>query len=402
MNNNAIRRILIIGYIFALIFLFCGCWDYKEIEKRGYVLGIAIDKAEEANARNSVFEKMLLDAKGPIYSYTAQIPVISRSQNKPYGQSGGDPEKPRHWNLTVVSNSYFEANREYSTRTDYVPYHSHLQVIVLSKEVACCDISKLFDMFLRDPEMRRRTKLFITPGKAVDVLKVVPEIDDYSSQYLRWLTNNSTKTSRMLHRIDLGEVSKAMHENRDFALPKVVANKREIKNAGCAVFKHNKFVGWLDEIKTGYLKIVQDNAHGGVISLNLPEDGDSHIVLEIRKIKTKQRPIVKDDSVKMRINVKANLSVAELNMGNLQSLMDSAFVDQLERLAEEKIKKEIEETIEYVQDKYGADVFMFGVNINRFAPATWDRIKDDWDEEFKDMKVDVSVKVKINQIGLMK
>ena len=104
------------------------------------------------------------------------------------------------------------------------------------------------------------------------MLDLTPNKDDYSTQASYFLPNNNHKTSRMLHKTDLGKVSEAMHENRDFVLPKVISDKNNIiKNAGCAVFKDNKMVGWLDEIRTSYLKWITDYANGGTVSINLPE-----------------------------------------------------------------------------------------------------------------------------------
>lgn len=381
----------------------CGCWDSVEIEKRGYVLGVAIDVPKDKNLNSSSIEYMPTEVKGPLYTYTIQIPIIANSMNRPTGQPGSNSPKERQSNLTIVSNSFFEANREFSTQTDYAPYYPHLNSIVINESVAKEDISKLLDMFLRDSEIRRRTRIFITPDEAKKILDVTPKIDDYSSQHLYFLPNNNHKTSRMLHKTDLGKVSEAIHENRDFVLPKVISDKNNIiKNAGCAVFKDNKMVGWLDEIRTSYLKWITDYANGGTVSINLPEYEDYPVTLEIKKVKTKQRPIVNDDSVKMKITIKSTLSISELNIPNCPSAMNSELLEEIEKLAENKIKEQVEETISYVQKTYGADVFLFGVNINRFAPNTWDKIKDDWDQHFRYLDFDIDVKVSIKQFGLIK
>jgi Ger(x)C family germination protein len=393
--------------IFAIIICltsccFSGCWDYMEIQRRGYVLGVAIDKAPNEIRDSDSFEYMPLEAEGPLYAFTIQIPIISRSQNKPYGQSAGDPNTERDWNLTIVSNAFFEATREFSTILNFPPYFSHLQAIVISEKAAKDDMTKLLDMFFRDAEMRRRTKVYITPGSASHILNVIPKIDDYSSQYLRALPNNNTKTSRMLHKVDLGIISQSMHENRDFVLPKVIATKKEIKDAGCAVFKDNKMVGWLDEIKTNYLKWVTNFANGGLVTVNSPHWSNYPIVLEIRKVNTKQRPIVKDNSLGMQLDIKAHLSLGELAVPGFPSTMNSVFLSELERLAEEQIKKQIEQTIAYVQKQYNADIFLFGINFERYAPKAWEIVKDNWDEVFTNLAVTVNVKVKISQIGLIK
>lgn len=144
----------------------CGCWDSVEIEKRGYVLGVAIDVPKDKNLNSSSIEYMPTEVKGPLYTYTIQIPIIANSMNRPTGQPGSNSPKERQSNLTIVSNSFFEANREFSTQTDYAPYYPHLNSIVINESVAKEDISKLLDMFLRDSEIRRRTRIFITPDEA--------------------------------------------------------------------------------------------------------------------------------------------------------------------------------------------------------------------------------------------
>jgi spore germination protein len=380
----------------------CGCWDYAEVEKRGYVLGVAIDKPEKEILNNNNLEYMPLEATGPVYNFTIQIPIISRSQNKPYGQSGGTADKPRHWNMTIAATTFFEANRQYSTRIDYPPFFSHLQAIVLSEDAAKDDMAKILDMFLRDPEMRRRTKVYITPGNAREVLEVIPKIDDYSSQYLGTLPKNSKKTSRMLHRTDLGRLSESIHAKTAFVLPRVIATEYEIKNAGCAVFDKNKMLGWLDEIKTNYLKWISGYARGGIVTVNMPGVEDEPLVLELRKLKTKQKPVVNGDSISMDLDFKVAMNIGEVSETGFSDADDENYIRNVERVAEETIKKQIESTIDYVQQNFGCDVFFFGRSMRRYEPKTWEKVKDNWNDIIEDMKVNVSVKVQINQVGLIK
>lgn len=389
---------LLISFVFMLSF--CGCWDYMEIERRGYILGVAIDIPSDPKIPSKSLEYMQLESTGPLYAYTIQIPIISRSQSKPTGQSGGNADKERDWNLTVMSNTFFEANRQFSTRLDYVPYYSHLQAIVLSEDTAREDISKVIDLFIRDPEMRRRTKVYITPGSARSVLKVIPKIDDYSSQYLRNLPNNSKRTSRILHKMDLGKISESIHQHRDFVIPKVAATQYEIKDAGCVVFKDNKMVGELDEVKTSYLKLIENLVQGGFITINYPKLNNSTISLEFSKAKTKQKPMVQDGSAKMQLDVNAVMNIAEISSNETYNATTPESISEIENLAEIKIKKQIQDTIKYVQQEYGTDIFFFDVSFKRFAPREWSKLKDNWREVFKTLDVDVNVKVKINETGI--
>lgn len=397
-----LRKYKISLLILLIPLLLSGCWDYMEVEKRGYVLGVAIDKSEKVILNEDNLEYMQLEAAGQVYDFTIQIPVISRSQNKPPGQSGASADMPRHWNLTVAATTFFEANRQYATRTDYPPFYSHLQVIVLSEDAAKDDMGKLLDMFLRDPEMRRRTNVFITPGKAKDVLEVIPKIDDYASQYIAKLSRSSIKNSRLLHRIDLGRVSEAIHAKSAFVLPRVIATEYEVKDAGCAVFDNNKMVGWLDEIKTKYLKWISGYAKGGIVTVNMPGEENEPIVLELRKLKTKQRPMVRGDSISMNLDIKAVMNIGEVSEVGFAHADDDEYIHKLEKVAEDFIKSQIESTIDFVKHKYGCDVFFFRRSMRWYEPETWEKVKDNWNEVFQNMKVNVNVKVQIKQIGLIK
>ncbi|AOT70231.1 Ger(x)C family spore germination protein [Geosporobacter ferrireducens] len=386
-----------------------GCWDHVEIQERGFVLGVAIDKAsplpmkQETDYRSERdIEKMPLQKGEPSYTYTIQVPIIVFAKNQPTGVAGGGAEADATWNMTIQGKSFMEANRQYSTRTNYPPFYEHLQAIIISEDVAREGITASIDLFLRDHEMRRRTRVFITPGEAKTVLDVQPRIEDYPAMYLAQLPFNASKTSRILHKTDLGEMSELLHAGADFVLPRVVATKDEIKDAGAAVFKGDKMVGWLGELDTIYLKWVRDAVLGGVIVVSMPNDPESVVTLEIKSAKTKVRPKVEGNGIKMDIRVKAEFSLAEKTEAHFRNALDEDFLKELETKAERDLRENMEDTVRYVQKEFGADIFLFNLAMERYAPDTWDQVKDKWADIFPQVEVAVSVKAKIAEIGTMK
>lgn len=400
--------IVIILAVFSLSLT--GCWDYKEIEKRGYVLGIAIDKASAVEDKvmndikldNKNVGKMPVE-KGKIkYAYTIQIPIIARAQAKPTGQGGGPSGQERTWNLTFMGNSFFEVVREFSTRLDYAPFFEHLQAIVISEDVAKMGIVEPLDLLFRDPEIRRRTRVFITPQNAFEFLEVSPKIDDYSAMYLASLPLNAYKTSRMAHKTDLGEVVASLHIKRDFALPMVVCNKEEIKSAGAALFKEGKMVGWLGEIETAYAKWITDVALGGEVVIDTPNRPNEQLTLEIKNVKTDIKPIIKGEEITMSIKTKAQLNIAEQMGEAFLTIFNEEFIKEAERIAEEQITKEMADNIDFVRREYGVDVFEFGTALKRYEPDTWYKVRDEWHDIFPVVKTDIKVEIEIKQVGLIK
>ena len=390
-----------------------GCWDNMEIQNRGYVLAISVDKAypiprgtesEEEYEQELPLETIMLEKGRPQYSYTIQIPVLALAKYKPAGagKGGGDEGVEASWNLTILGNSFMEANRNLATRLDYPPFYEHLQAIVISEEAAREGILKPLDLFLRDHEMRRRTRIFVIPGEAKKALDVTPRIDDYPALYLAKLPYNSALTPKMLHITDLGEVSEAIHGGTAFALPKIIVTRDEIKNAGAAVFKGEKMVGWLDEIDTTYFKWIRDAVRGGLTIIEDPKAEEGLLVLQIKKAKTKVRPIVEEGKISMRIEVKASFNLAEKFETHYTNALDNNYIQEMESRTEAYIKNQIKKTIKHVQREFEADIFQFGIQVQRYEPRIWKQVEEDWDELFKTIDPEVSVEVKIKQIGTMK
>lgn len=401
MKNKLYRYVSILLLILIAISL-SGCWDYMEIERRGYVLGLAIDLADDKDKENKL---QIIKPESDVarYAYTIQLPVLPISSIRPSGQGGGGgSNESKFWNLKIIGNSLFEVNREYSTRLDYPPFYEHLKVVVISEEAARTGIYDYLDFLFRDPEMRRRTKIFITPDKADQILGINPRIEDYPSMYLRSLPENSRKTSRLLHRTDLGRVSESLHGGNSFVLPKIIYGKTEVRDAGSAVFKKGKMVGWLDEIQTNYLKWVANYVEGGTVTIESPENPKRQVSLEIKKVKTDVKPVIRDKEITFNINTKAKFNIAEVNHEHDKRAFEEDFIREVERIAEKKIEKQMREVIEYTQNEYSADTFFFWRAMQRYAPDTWKIVQDDWDNVFASVKTNINVDVRIGEVGLIK
>lgn len=401
-------------WLILVIIILCfltGCWDHVEIQERAFVLGVAIDKAPplpkgqdtEADYRSERdIEKMSLQKGSPTYAYTIQVPIVTRARNQPTGVTGGGTDAESTWDMTIQGKSFMEANRQYSTRINYPPFYEHLQAIIISEAVARDGITAPIDLFLRDHEMRRRTRIFITPGEAKDILDVQPRIEDYPAMYVAQLPFNASKTSRILHKTDLGEISEGLHAGDDFVLPRVVVTKDEIKDAGAAVFKGDKMVGWLGELDTIYLKWVRDAVLGGVVVVAMPNDPEGVVTLEIESAKTKVRPKVDGGGIKMDIQVKAEFVLAEKTQAHFHDALDESLLKELEAKAERDLKENMEDTIRYVQKEFRADIFHFNLAMERYAPDTWEQVKGKWAEVFPQVQPMISVEATIRQIGTMK
>lgn len=325
--------------------LLAGCWDHIDIEQRGYVLGVAIDayppmpgKDEKAASEETPpeeeekIEMMETHTGKPSYAMTIQMPILRKNPQPAEGGGSSSEGGGLTWEITQVGNSFMAMNRELLARTSLSLYYEHLQVIIISDQVARKGISDVLDFFTRDPEMRRRVRIFISKGEAKAVLDVKPRIEEYSSVYLAEMPTNAGKNSRIVHHTDLGQVIQLIHNDLSFVLPVAQATKDEIKITGAAAFKGDKLVGWVNELETEAIKLIRNLYLGGVVSVKSPEQKDALEVLDITKAKTKITPIINNDQITMDIKIDIKGNYAEyINKAALEDIT----IDFLKRLEEE-------------------------------------------------------------------
>lgn len=61
----------------------------------------------------------------------------------------------------------------------------------------------------------------------------------------------------------------------------------------------------------------------------------------------------------------------------------------------------IESAVKKVQQEYGTDIFGFGIAFHHKYPKQWEKIKENWDEIFKNAEFQIEVKTSIIRTGLI-
>lgn len=410
------KKLMILSILLCSLFL-SGCWDQMDVEQRGYVLGAAIDayppipmeaevtsSGETSPEEETQFELMETHTGQPLYALTVQLPILRKSSRPSEGSGSSDGgSESKTWEITQIGNSFISMNRELLSRTSLALYYEHLQVVIISDRIARQGIAKVLDFFTRDPEMRRRVRVFISKGEAKSVLDVDPKVEEYSSMYLSTMPLSATKNSRMVHETDLGEVIQNIHNDMSYMLPVAQPSKDEIKISGAAAFKGDKMVGWISELETEAIKMIRNLYIGGVVAVPSPEQEGAVEVLEVTKSKSQITPVIKDDEITMKIKIKVMGNYAEYVNKDIQDTTADALIPQLQRNFEREIAKNCAATINTFQNKYKTDVFQFCQTIQADEPAYWEKVSGDWEDSiFPNMDVIIDVDVSIQLTGTSK
>ncbi|WP_235550876.1 Ger(x)C family spore germination protein [Paenibacillus sp. Soil787] len=185
---------------------------------------------------------------------------------------------------------------------------------------------------------------------------------------------------------EIGESKKNMEE---------IASPAQLQYSGLAVFKKDKLIGWLNEEESKAYNYVVDHVKSTVGVFACPEGGK--FALEVIRSKTEVKGKLESGNPRIDVNVRT-----EVNVGEVECKIDltkTKSIEELEKVAEQKAREFIEQTIHHVQKKYKVDIFGFGEVIHRSEPKYWEKAKDDWDQIFVNLPVHVNVDGKIRHLG---
>ena len=404
------KRLSIFVINILVLLISSGCWDYRDVTERGMIYAMAIDKKvveKEHHEKEGYFiieeeeeGKEVGEGKKAKEQYVVTLQLI-----EPTAIAGAEKKgvaKAAKWNIvSTKGDSIAGAIEEIDQRIYREPFLSHIRVILIGEELARDGITKSIDFFVRHPHIRKGTPVYVTKGPAEDVLKLEHPILIYSGLHLS-LIPDITKRIRQTPEMDIGKLSKYIHEQADFIAPRAVLStaKNEIKYAGAALFKKDKMTGWLGEREVLDWSLFCEACNKTPVASLCPHKGDNGIFrVEVRNKKDYYDVTFKNGQIHFTANIFVNADLKELQCKKCKMLDAKETM-----LMEEKLSKNIKERVMYtfnsVRDKFGIDIFMVKNQIRKFHPDIWKQVEKDWDKHFKDLKLEVNVVSSLRTAGV--
>ena len=373
-----IRIFLIIMLAMTISVLLTSCWNYREIDKLAIVTGVAVDK----------------DTNGQ-YILTAEIAKVS----------GGRETKTISEVVTMKGRTMFDAVRNGISITGKRLYWSHSKALILSKEVASEGMIKVIDWYIRDAEPREDVNVLISEGaSAKEIFEGQGTTEDIRSFTLNEVEKNQEKLSNAPTTDILKYGIESQTKGISTLIPTIVLKKTDNKLApqviGTAIIKNDKLAGFLNGEETKDLLFIRNEVKGGVLVGGTQENAAAtYISLEILKNETKVTPII--DGINIKINLDIDTTVAINEIDSRENVIDEDGRTKLEQSIERKLKEQVESLIKKIQSEYDADIFKFGTKMREDKSKIWDRVKNNWEEIFKDLPVNVKTKVHIKNSAVL-
>ena len=412
------RKVTAVVVLVILLSISAGCWNRREIETLGFVVGSGVDTPLGPTHWDSP------DVGGEIERRLQLTVQIMKPSGMSTGERGTTLERP-FWTVSITGRTLFECVRGLSEVSPRSLYWPHNRWLLLGEEYAKGGVARLLDFWERDQETRRRAVLgVVKDGRAWDLLQVESELERVPSEFGRETLLNASKKSSSIVWTSVNDFVVALAsegidpialrvEAIPYAYPYEITGdvtREEVKAtarlSGAAVFRSDKLVGWLDGREARGYNWVVGKVKSALLVVEAPErsiepePGASLIGLEIIGAKGAFKPKITDDGRNIGIAVKIS---AEANIADVQpyvdSYSDSGLWAFLERQLEEAIKGEAMAAIRKAQE-LRADIFGFGREVYRTNPKVWKQVKDQWYEIFAGMEPEIEVSAKIVRSGL--
>src|SRR3954453_2587866 len=373
-------------WLTAMLLLLTGCWDQRELTDLSVVTGMAVDKGE--NGR-----------------YKLTVEVINTVELNSKTAGGNSPS----FVYSLEGDTVEELSRKMNIAFSRNLLYSHMRVFVISKDIASDGMMGFLDPFERSREFRDDFDIILAKeGEAADILQVVYTIQKSSSLKLMSQLEIASEAWGSAPAVQINDFIRAftspgrqpvMAAVRIQGDPKKGNSVDNMKKPhpdavvvidSMALFNKNKLVGFLSVEDTRNYLWTQNQLKRTTITVPCE---DKLATLKTTDSVTKLKGTIKNGKPKIQVDI-----IMEGYFGGSTcegSLDDPNTYKKVEKLTNQSVKEKVLGTIRTVQKDYGIDIFGFGEVVARQDYKNFKKVKDDWDEAFKDAEIDVGVNIKI-------
>ena len=372
------------------IFLFTGCFNYRELNEIAIASAIGLDKTSDG--------------------YIVTIQVMN---TKKASETGTSNDQLKFITFTTSGVTLQDAIRKSILDSSRRIYPNHVQTLIIGEDLAKSGISDVLDMFFRGVEFRKQTSVLIAKDStAKDVLNIVTPLESLNSKNIKDGLSVDSKYLGIGDNVSFEDlVGTFIDSNKEIILPSVsiVGKKNEgekIENietadpsvrlieSSLAVFKDDHLIGFLDNKQSIDLNFVRNKINNTILTY---ECGDNkYLSSEIMSNKTSVEFL--ESPLKAQIKINGILNINEITCDI--DLEDPVVIDEIEADLEEELKNDVYNTIKYIIEEYNSDVFGFRDFLYKNKTKYYKEIKDDWyDSIFPNMDIDVDVNFNLTGKG---
>ncbi len=364
-----------------------GCWSSKEIEELGLIIGTALDLESEGDFHKDGEELFII---------TNQLVTAEATDS---GTQEGTANTQSYENISETGEAILPALRQMLLRINKRAFGEHSKVIVIGEDLARnYNLEQVLDFFQREQEMRPSALIVIAKESARKTLEtneptVIPAIQ------LVEMIRGHERTTKIMEPMSITKLEAKLSSGISFLLHSVLPENGERIFSGGALIdgKTKKLRGFFNDEDIMGVNWITGKAKGGLVS-TINEETGQPIVYEILTMDSKIKPKVDGTRISFEVTIKSQGRIGE-HWDISEQPFDNSYLQKAEKAAEKKVEELVKNVLAKAQEEYRMDVFGFGNRLRIEHPKLWNKVKEDWDQAFSDVPVNVTVELIIKEFG---
>ncbi|MGG0668070.1 Ger(x)C family spore germination protein [Sporosarcina koreensis] len=353
---------MLMVFLFVL-FLLGGCWDEAQYKDITIVPVMGLTNGEGENEVKAIFSFPTFEQQTITYTKSEGTGISTRAAR----------EDATHHTMEALD-------------------VSHLEVLLLSSEMAKKNLYPELDMFFRTPRNRITSYIVIVEGDMEQYFTppgaVKSEVANYYPELLRTAELYTyTSVSTMENAVKL-----LLDDSMDLDLPYMIIDDNGIPTLdGIALFSNNKFTGQTLGKQEAILANLMKSKLGKYTRLSYEwKEKNSPITIEVIKVRRKLK--ISNEKVNMHFDI--DISVDEFPPNDLYK---KGTRNEAEKFLSGEIKKDFEKIITTTQEAK-SDIFGVGRRVHAFHQDLWK--KGDWQETYAALSIEVDVNVNMKRTSI--
>ncbi len=325
-------------------------------------------------------------------------------------------EKEHIWVVDATGQTVYEAVQNLEILSTRKLDWSHVEVMLLSEELARRGIRPVLDYLDRERQARLITRPLVVEGDLRKLLEMEFPLEvlggDALSKHLlhvqevRATVSEVDSTRLLFHHLSLpgrevllplGGVELEEEESQQ-AAEEGGMETGTVSLAGGAVFYRDRLVGFMNDSQTSGYLWVTDNLERASIVLVCPCCEEEKVTVEVFKAESEKQiaAFTAGEPSRFSLYVEADSRIQDFACPEL--LLEEEFFSEINRRTAEVIRDEIKESLDKARE-LESDVFGLGNLVYRKEPRIWNDMEKDWVEIFPEVKVEVEVEVTTRRHG---
>ena len=381
------KKLILIITILIISVTLTGCGGYEELNNLSIVTAVAFDKTDDE------YELSFLIA------------------NSPKAQTSAKEGEAKTTVYTGKGKTIAEASKDIEQIVPKQVYLGHINVVVISEDIAKDGFLKIADWLLRNPQTRKKFYLLQAKDeKAKNILKIVSPLESFPSQSIATLIESNSETKSIATSITYSNfISQILEKGYDPVLPSITingsvkegSNEKNLETTEpesylmlgpLAIYKGDKLKGFSTEEESWAINVLKGDSKE--INYNVKYQNEN-ISIETSSLKSTIK-IIDEKNIEITISGVGDI----YNINNKIDIQDYKEINKIEKDWSSSLKKDLTKVIKKVQSKWQADIFGFGNLIYKNDPKTWEKLEKNWNSKyFPNLNIKVKTDLKIDATG---